>query len=712
MECVSCTPDKQASAKLCGVSLFTKAGKPRVNYGPDERRQMLDAPEQEFRAFVALFAPRRSPFIIRKDGGCWTTVHHPLTDDRIVQHLLASRIPGKTPIWVGTCAWDTTKFVAIDVDYRGDPTDFVGRCNKCEEALYVMGIPSTHWLVRPSPSGGRHYFFFFKRPVFVHQLADVFRMAGLNLKPGGFEIYPSETQNFRLPFGHHPNGHHDHNAWRKFIRDYESGRFPRVNWERCFDRATSHAMRSQRQESHIPSASGEQTIAQNPFGQIHNSGQATKSGIPKKYRVGTYVERLLRDQTPKSAVREGINVRRLVSQVKHHHSQSFEAAWASGINSAGVRLTLTIQLAWHLVFVRRLGESEVVSQLVDWVYRTGRHTSKDVEKDLRCGTRKVERQTQQIVNWLIRRRVGSLYAGRKRFTDSDIAWIVRAVRRLPTELQTVRLRFVLDFLNFAKSTGTSSADGWVCFPSVEGVIKKWPNCGSSNFYKAHLDWVIEAELVKMIREKAQSAGRARTYLVLTPPSSDAPTQSFQEALDTAQVLLGQQVEGRSDTAAGHQDDYRKFVSRGGRENEGQTKESDRQLEFGKGGCKEELSISRCSINSSNTQYARPTSTHNDGLLRDATADTTGRSFQPSGHDPVQQGHQPSASAGAGLEQSSRECSRSRPAVQGLRSSVVGQEHSVVREAAAIEKLIGSRRCSLSHHQYKGHTLRRLATGPP
>ncbi len=47
-----------------------------------------------------------------------------------------------------------------------------------------------------------------------------------------------------------------------------------------------------------------------------------------------------------------------------------------------------------------------------------------------------------------------------------------------------------------------------------------------------------------------------------------------------------------------------------------------------------------------------------------------------------------ASAGADLEQSSGECSRNWPTVQSICGSVVGQEQSLVREAAAIEKLTG------------------------
>ena len=40
-------------------------------------------------------------------------------NDLVVKHLLANRLPG-TVTWVGTRAWDKTKFMALDVDFRGE----------------------------------------------------------------------------------------------------------------------------------------------------------------------------------------------------------------------------------------------------------------------------------------------------------------------------------------------------------------------------------------------------------------------------------------------------------------------------------------------------------------------------------------------------------------------------------------------------------------
>ncbi len=71
-----------------------------------------------------------------------------------------------------------------------------------------LGSTSSHWLVRPSPSGGRIIFSSSKGQCLSIRLLPSSN-AGLILTPGGFEIYPTETHKFSTAVWHNPRGPHD-----------------------------------------------------------------------------------------------------------------------------------------------------------------------------------------------------------------------------------------------------------------------------------------------------------------------------------------------------------------------------------------------------------------------------------------------------------------------------------------------------------------------
>ena len=116
------------------INLFRRDGVPRLRFSEAERRRLLGGHEDDLDAFCELFVPRRFPYILQrqKEGERqrWRTVRHAITKDLIVRHLLANRLPGVEPIWIGALAWERTRFVAIDVDFRGDAEDFIQRCKK------------------------------------------------------------------------------------------------------------------------------------------------------------------------------------------------------------------------------------------------------------------------------------------------------------------------------------------------------------------------------------------------------------------------------------------------------------------------------------------------------------------------------------------------------------------------------------------------------
>jgi hypothetical protein len=499
-----------------GIKLFRRDGTPRKHFSASERLALLGWGAEEVAAFMKLFAPRRFPYILQRqrDGKppAWRTVNHALTDDLIVRHLLADKLPGVNPIWVGTRAWDKTMFVAVDVDFRGDAPDFIRRCTKVERALYTLGIPRRSWLIQATPSGGRHYYFFTYRPIPTWEIPITLELVELVHIGGQHEVFPSDTQGLRLPFGSIPGQVHDPEAGRLFIRAYVSGEFPRVNWRRCKNRASRSA---QRRLEGIGSAT---PVPARPRSPKHEREQpALPLGVPKAQRCSTEQGRTT---TSRPATRP----------------KDIEDLWQRGITAAGARLEATKKVAWNFIFVRGMSEEEAANEIIDWVYRNGKTTSNDVKADLKNNTRRVAEQTRRIVAWYAARRREGGSSGSRRFSRTEIDAIVAAAASLPATLQPARIHFAIDFLNFAKREGTRHGDGWGCCPSVRGIIRKWKNCSGIR-YRPHLTWALEVGLIEMIREKRQSKngkGRARTYAIYVPHSPlEERTLSYAHAIEYA-----------------------------------------------------------------------------------------------------------------------------------------------------------------------------------
>jgi hypothetical protein len=513
------------------VNLFRHDGTPRTRFTASERLIVLGGHEHELEVFCELLAPRRCPYISQRwrDGERqpWRTVDHSLTNDLIVRHLLANRLPGADTIWVGARAWEKTNFVAIDVDFRNDAQDFARRCDNVERALYVLGIPRESWLIQSTPSGGRHYFFFTYRSIPTWEVSLTLELVGLVHINGQQEVYPSETQGLRLPFGWIPGQAHDPESWLQFIRAYEAGEFPRVNWNRCKKRAERYAHRQA--ESIVRAlASSAATHTSSAVLQPGKSLSPSPIGIPKPERANA---RQGGDVTARSLVRPS----------------DIDALWQRVIVADGTRLDTTKKIAWNFIFVRGMLEEEAANEIIDWIYRTGNNSSKDVREDLLNNTRKVADQTRQVVAWYAARRREGGASGSRRFSHTEIDAIVALAASLPTTIQPGRIRFAIDFLNFAKRQGIRHGDGWACSPAVRGIIRKWKGCSGTR-YKPHLDWALEVGLIEMVREKWQSRngnGRARTYVIhaLHGPLEEQAL-SHTEAIQYA----GQRVLATSDDA--------------------------------------------------------------------------------------------------------------------------------------------------------------------
>jgi len=540
------TATRSGTAVLNGVPLYTRKGTPRSRFSEHDWLNLLGANEDDVAEFIDLFAPRWGKHIIRrtKDGVLqdWCTVHHVLYDQLVMQHLAGDRLPGREPLWVGSFCWDQSRWAAIDVDCRGDQNDFARRCEFIERQLLVLGIPRKSLLVLPSPSGGRHYYFFFYRRVQVELIYQMLANVGIEHIPGRYEIYPRQDHGFRLPFGYCPRSPVAPNAWLDFLQSYRDGRFPRVSEKRCWQRALAHDKKQKNNaiRNRVSNDSGELSSVETRYNfPIKSSGRstlcATSMGLPKSQVKRVAAHRQTLNGTtlkPAEPTPSNSNRRRLHLNAMGHHFDTI-------IDAPGMRVQMTKDLAWHLVFAKKLGGREVEEICVEWAYRAGHSTSKDVQSDLQQGTRRVETQTRSIVQWMIELRGTDTTVPTSRpvqhgYCAQELDCLVDLLHKLPCGERADCGLFALQFLQFAKRCGKPTAEGWECSPSVRGILRKWPGCSGMR-YKSKLETAINIGIVEMTKQKWQTpngTGRARTFVIRMPVDTSAELEmDFDKARD-------------------------------------------------------------------------------------------------------------------------------------------------------------------------------------
>ncbi|MBI2808662.1 MAG: hypothetical protein HYX68_27045 [Planctomycetes bacterium] len=498
--------------QINGVSLFNQKGKLKSRYSWDEKLRMLGCTEIQFHAFGDLLAPRKSPFGMRRasatDTGHWFTVKRELTLDLIVWHLLGARIPNRLPLWIGPRAWDWTRFVAIDVDLRnGNETDFRRRCREVEEAFRLLEVPPESWLIVPTPSGGRHYYFFTSDRIRTAEIAPTMAQAGIVASKGKFEIFPSTVQILRLPFGHIPNHPHQPDEWIRFIDNYQTGRLPTINWEMCKHVAKKHASSRETttplflpEQKESPATDRKRQGKRKPT--IRSPEYSPVAGMSKVDR-----QKLQRyDKLLSSPVESPADIEQLLDL---------------GIRCEGTRHEAIMRLAWNFVFVRGCKEEDAICEITDWAYRTGEGISKDVDADLTKGSHKVEDDVKDLVQHFVRIRDNQGSVSVCLFAEEELDAIKNATIGAEPRLCFARGRFLVEFLQFAKTNGRLTKDGWECCPAAEGIIRKWRGC-SGQRYKPHLDWAQEQGIVVMTKEKRQTQDRTgctRTFLLRIPTAA-------------------------------------------------------------------------------------------------------------------------------------------------------------------------------------------------
>lgn len=371
---------KSIPTSINGISLYTKAGKLKSRYHDRERLQMLGATEDDLKKFIDLFCPGRPHYSITRaksnNPKDWTTPRGRLTATDVLNHLLGDLIPNKPPRWVAPRSWEVTLWVGVDVDLRtGDVADFKHRCLQVRHAFRALGVPNEGVRVDRTPSGGKHFRFFLAHKIKVDQIEPVLNAVGIFHQPGRFEIFPSMKRGLRLGFGKIPDETHDATAGIKFIRKFDDGKIPKVNWFTCRRNAINYCSKHPPQLAARPAASKvAATHTQNAARQLSSQPHASKpAGQPH------FLVRIPNDIDPVNRYATLFSQERLTSA-------DVDEIWQLGIRLPGTRFQATTILGWHLYFAKGMAAEEVVRQLTKWVYETGKYTSNDVQADLACGS--------------------------------------------------------------------------------------------------------------------------------------------------------------------------------------------------------------------------------------------------------------------------------------------------------------------------------------
>ena len=502
--------------ELNGISLYTKTGRPKSHFSDQERLRILGATEDDLDAFIALFCPDRPHFAITRaksdDPRNWTTPRYRLSMRDVMNHLLGNRLPTKNPRWVAPRCWEVTRWVGIDVDYRnGQKRDFIRRCRMLRKVLRMLGISGKHLRVDCTPSGGKHYRFFLTHPIRVLEIEHLFRLVGIEECPGKFELFPRQTKGIRLPFGYLPDREFRDKAWLDFIRKYQQGEIPLVNWKSLRRKAEKYAKLhglfgvGSKRAGQPASTTNVPSSRTTPS----NNGRAVPMlGIPRQKRA------------QRAAVADAtlVEYQRLLGMPPGQFtSADAERIWQLGICEPGTRVEVTKKLAWHLLYVRHLPRETAEKQLTEWIYQTGARTSEDVKQDMRQHTRRVEKQTRQIVVWTAAHPPTRQNASNNpaKYSREEVEYLHQFTQRAPADLKSSLLCFALNFLRYAKLHGMATPEGWVACIAAAGIMRKWPGCSGSQ-YKKNRDFLESAGLIVMAEREWKTkhgGGRARAYLI-------------------------------------------------------------------------------------------------------------------------------------------------------------------------------------------------------
>lgn len=522
---------------------------------------MLGMNSADLNEFIELFCPGSPEFAItREKTDDWITSRWRLTPNQVLTHLLGNVMPNTLPRWVApkSCGW--TRVVGIDVDaHPGEEDDFRRRQELVRHILKELGIEQKSILVSETPSGGTHYRFFLTRPIKCEAIEPLMRNMGIVHCRGKFEVFPSQSCGYRLPFGVIPGKEHQLTRAGEFIRRFRSGQIPPVDWLQCVRRAEAYA--SKHRDGGRASDRNRLQTANNPSKSKPRSG-STAFGVSKCGSQEVFAP---------TCIASGSDINCIESSVRR---ASVERLWREGIQAAGTRSELTLDLAWHLRFVRGLSEEELAEVLVEWVYRTGRTTSTTVMRDNDLGTRRAEKQTLDIVRWMAKLpdTRQKCRIRRHRLSKTEVEAILMRLAFGTKADQLELLEFSLEFLNFSKHHGQAGDTGWTAEIAAAEVMRRWRRCSGSR-YKEKRDMLEEIGLIKTVRgewKREKGTGRARTYHIAVPAVlSTGAEMTVPEALAYGSMLIDLAIADQASSLCGHREnDSKKEIVKNNLRSEG------------------------------------------------------------------------------------------------------------------------------------------------
>jgi hypothetical protein len=486
--------------EINGVPLYTRSGTLRKRYSVDERLQMAGATPTHLETFVKWLCPYAPPFAITKSGSddprAWVTAKGKLCTKHVVRHLLGDAIPGIPAKWVAPWGAMYTRWIGLDIDFRGDQEDFRRRVAVAEQAMATLGYPKSGPLWSPTPSGGLHVRGFLAKTMFTYQVEVLFDNLGITHSPGQIEVFPREDRGLRLPFGKIPEQPFDPTAWVRFVKALgrKQGVCRLDPYEMLKQSESQLALRLEREmrreePAPAPTASVAPAALEDAVLPVHRPTEVA-------------------DHPP-------------ATPAKITCRADAEAMYKRGIWRPGMRVDATKQLAWHFLKAQGKSIEETIELLTRWCYDTGRTTSVTVQQDLANGTSEVADQVEEIV-----RSIASFpTTGRVRPPDGvyreEVEWIVLRLKACGDFERDVA--FACQMLKFAKRCGQKGEESWTAMVAVAKVMRTWPRF-TGRRYLAPRKALQEHGVIVMLKEKVQTpnkTGRPRTWGILVPPRMDA-----------------------------------------------------------------------------------------------------------------------------------------------------------------------------------------------
>lgn len=548
-----------------GVAFYTQKGRLKSRYRIAERLRFMGATSRDLDLFIDFFCRNRPPYSctrIQSDHPQpwkdWKTPTKkvksipenaelteppkrekiPLNKSLVLQHLMGEALPGLPGRWIAPWSRKWVRVVAIDVDLRkGEIEDFRSRCNQLRHALRALGVPNNGVLEVWTPSGGKHFYFLLRHITWIDDIRETMKLVGIVHRPGKFEVYPSLTAGLRLPFGKIPGKRHNPTVWVRFIQRVRSGRFPLVDWSTCAKNAQHYWAKHSKEAGPVVVKA-----------QVHELPATTSSaylGKPAKGLLGP-VNRVaasfkVHDQQLTTCPGHNDPDRRRYLELiekSARTSADVDEIWRLGIRAEGTRYHATTLVVWHLLFAKHMPAEEVIKEVTRWVYETGRNTSKDVQADLKRGTRRLAIEIAQLTTWLTKRAAKCCFTAQRkdRLSKAEVEQVARWVQDASREDGLELLEFALRFLLFAKQTGEAAGNGWHAEVHAGKIMRSWPRCSGQSYKhkRAKFEALKAIEIVRGAWRTRTRSGRATTYLIKVPPSLSAGADmTIEEARDYA-----------------------------------------------------------------------------------------------------------------------------------------------------------------------------------